>query len=88
MENQGEPRVAFLSIEQAAHYTGLSQSMLNKPRVYGGGATFRKVGRRVTYAVGDGLTLKSLAAWEGRVASGVALMVATAVAVLAVVGNQ
>jgi hypothetical protein len=38
---------------QAAIYTGLTQSTLNKRRVYGGGPRFIKAGRRVVYDVQD-----------------------------------
>lgn len=34
---------------QAAEYTGLSESTLNKLRVFGGGPTYIKAGRRVVY---------------------------------------
>lgn len=38
-----------LSVEAAAHYTGISASTLNKLRVFGGGPVFLKLGRRVVY---------------------------------------
>jgi predicted DNA-binding transcriptional regulator AlpA len=38
-----------LSVRQAADYIGLSESFLNKRRVYGGGPLYIKVGRRVVY---------------------------------------
>ena len=37
------------SVRQAADYVGLSQSFLNKRRVYGGGPLYLKVGKRVVY---------------------------------------
>ena len=42
-----------LSVEAAAHYTGISASTLNKLRVFGGGPVFLKLGRRVAYDVAD-----------------------------------
>lgn len=39
----------WLSVEEAAAYTGQSRSKLNKLRVTGGGALFSKVGGRVVY---------------------------------------
>ena len=36
-----------LSVREAAQYLGLSASTLNKLRVFGGGPTFLKLGRRV-----------------------------------------
>jgi predicted DNA-binding transcriptional regulator AlpA len=38
-----------LSVPEAADYIGLSESFLNKRRVYGGGPLYIKVGRRVVY---------------------------------------
>jgi predicted DNA-binding transcriptional regulator AlpA len=42
-----------LSVAEAAAYLGLSVSKLNKLRVYGGGPSFFKLGRRVAYDTGD-----------------------------------
>lgn len=42
-----------LGVEDAAAYTGLSVSTLNKLRVFGGGPVFLKLGRRVAYDVAD-----------------------------------
>lgn len=42
-----------LGVEDAAKYTGLSVSTLNKLRVFGGGPVFLKLGRRVAYDVAD-----------------------------------
>jgi hypothetical protein len=38
-----------LNVVQAAGYTGLSKSSLDKMRVYGGGPLYIKVGARVVY---------------------------------------
>ena len=38
-----------LNVIEAADYTGLSKSYLNKQRVYGGGPLYIKCGRRVVY---------------------------------------
>jgi len=46
-----------MNVEEAAKFTGLSKSSLDKLRVYGGGPVFVKIGRRVIYREGD------LAAW-------------------------
>lgn len=53
-----KPR-AYLSNEEAAAYLKLSPRTLEKQRVVGGGPRFRKLGRRVVYAVTD------LDAWVG-----------------------
>jgi hypothetical protein len=45
--------VSRLSIEEAATYTRLSASTLNKLRVYGGGPRYLKLGQRVVYVVDD-----------------------------------
>jgi predicted DNA-binding transcriptional regulator AlpA len=50
---------ARLSVEEAATYTGLSASTLNKLRVYGGGPAYLKLGQRVVYVSDD------LDAWLG-----------------------
>jgi predicted DNA-binding transcriptional regulator AlpA len=42
-----------LCVQDAATYIGLSVSTLNKLRVFGGGPTFLKLGRRVAYGVAD-----------------------------------
>ena len=43
----------FLSNAQAAEYLTLSPRTLEKLRVVGGGPLYRKLGRRVIYAVSD-----------------------------------
>lgn len=42
-----------LNVAQAAEYTGLSVSFLNKRRVYGGGPLYIKVGKRIVYDSAD-----------------------------------
>lgn len=42
-----------LTVDDAAAYTGLSVSTLNKLRVLGGGPVFLKLGRRVAYDRSD-----------------------------------
>ncbi len=42
-----------MAVEAAAAYVGLSASTLNKLRVFGGGPTFLKLGRRVVYDARD-----------------------------------
>lgn len=42
-----------LDTKKAAAYVDLSESTLNKKRVYGGGPKFLKLGRRVTYDTDD-----------------------------------
>ena len=37
------------SVEDAARFIGVSVSVLNKLRVYGGGPAYLKIGRRVLY---------------------------------------
>jgi predicted DNA-binding transcriptional regulator AlpA len=44
-----DSRSERLPVEQAAIYTGLSVSTLNKLRVFGGGPEYLKLGRRVLY---------------------------------------
>jgi predicted DNA-binding transcriptional regulator AlpA len=39
----------MLNVEQAAEYTGLSKSSLDKLRIFGGGPLYIKVGARVVY---------------------------------------
>jgi predicted DNA-binding transcriptional regulator AlpA len=41
------------TVEAAARYAGLSASTLNKLRVYGGGPSYLKLGRRVVYDRND-----------------------------------
>lgn len=57
----GEPAhpLVYLSNDEAAAYLTLSPRTLEKQRVIGGGPRFRKLGRRVVYAVAD------LEAWVG-----------------------
>ena len=42
-----------LNVMEAADYTGISVSTLNKLRVFGGGSVYTKVGRRVVYEAVD-----------------------------------
>lgn len=42
-----------LRVPQAAEYLGISESLLNKFRCYGGGPTFAKIGRTVIYTTTD-----------------------------------
>ena len=42
-----------LAVDEAAAYTGLSASTLNKLRVFGGGPAFLKLGARVAYDTRD-----------------------------------
>ena len=46
-----------MNVVEAAAFVGVSISMLNKLRVYGGGPVFLKIGRRVAYDPSD------LSAW-------------------------
>jgi hypothetical protein len=39
----------MLNVKQAAEYTGLSKSSLDKLRIFGGGPLYIKVGARVVY---------------------------------------
>jgi excisionase family DNA binding protein len=45
------PHINFerLSVTEAASYVGLSASTINKLRVFGGGPSFLKLGKRVVY---------------------------------------
>jgi excisionase family DNA binding protein len=43
----------YLSVEEAARYCRVSASTFNKLRLYGGGAPFLKIGRRVLYDLAD-----------------------------------
>lgn len=45
--------LAYLTNDEAAAYLKLSPRTLEKQRVIGGGPRFRKLGRRVVYAVDD-----------------------------------
>jgi predicted DNA-binding transcriptional regulator AlpA len=42
-----------LRVPQAAEYLGISKSLLDKFRCYGGGPTFAKIGRSVIYTTAD-----------------------------------
>lgn len=42
-----------LSVQEAAAHVGVSKSMLNKLRCFGGGPPFLKLGRRVVYDPND-----------------------------------
>lgn len=42
-----------LTVADASAYIGISQSTLNKLRVFGGGPVFLKLGRRVVYDPAD-----------------------------------
>jgi excisionase family DNA binding protein len=48
-----QPTPKYLHTESAAAYLGLSKSTLEKHRINGNGPAFRKLGRRVLYAIGD-----------------------------------
>jgi excisionase family DNA binding protein len=43
----------LLPVDDAARYLGLSASYLNKLRVFGGGPSYHKLGRRVLYRRDD-----------------------------------
>lgn len=43
----------LLNVAEAAAYTGISASTLNKLRVFGGGSVYTKCGRRVVYSAAD-----------------------------------
>lgn len=43
----------YISVGEAAQMLGLSTSLLNKARVYGGGPPYLKIGRRVLYEVAE-----------------------------------
>ena len=47
------PLGPFLTEREAAAYLTLSPSTLNRWRVIGGGPAFRRLGRRVAYAMAD-----------------------------------
>ena len=42
-----------LRTKEAANYTGLSSSLLEKLRVFGGGPAYLKIGRAVVYNTAD-----------------------------------
>lgn len=42
-----------LRVPRAAEYLGISKSLLDKLRCYGGGPTFAKIGRTVIYTTAD-----------------------------------
>lgn len=42
-----------LPVSEAARYTGLSKSTLDKLRISGGGPTYLQLGRRILYDVAD-----------------------------------
>jgi hypothetical protein len=46
-------RRLFLNNEEAARFLNLSPRTLEKHRVIGDGPRFRKLGRRIVYAIGD-----------------------------------
>ena len=52
----------YLRTPEAALYLGLSGRTLEKHRTYGTGPTYRKIGGRVLYAVGDLETWSSIGA--------------------------
>lgn len=45
--------MANLRVKQAAEYVGVSKSLLDKLRCYGGGPTFVKLGATVIYTTAD-----------------------------------
>lgn len=51
--HRGPEQSPFLTTEDAARYLALSPKTLEKFRVYGGGPTFRRHGRKVLYAKAD-----------------------------------
>lgn len=53
MSQISELKPRRLPVEEAATYTDLSASTLNKLRIYGGGPAYLKLGRRVAYDVRD-----------------------------------
>ena len=58
---EGSPMPArFLRTSEAGRFLGLSGRTLEKHRTYGTGPTYRKIGGRVVYAIGD------LQAWADR----------------------
>ncbi len=48
-----KPGPVYLDNKQAAYFLKISPRTLEKHRVKGGGPRFRKLGRRVVYAVAD-----------------------------------
>jgi predicted DNA-binding transcriptional regulator AlpA len=53
MSNQSEAPSRFLRTPEAGHFLGLSGRTLEKHRTYGTGPSYRKIGGRVVYALGD-----------------------------------
>ncbi len=53
MPEHGGPQRVVLKTPEAADYCGSSASTLEKLRIYGGGPTFSKLGRRVVYRAAD-----------------------------------
>lgn len=51
--DRNKPASVFLDNREAADFLKLSPRTLEKHRVTGGGPRFRKLGRRVVYAVAD-----------------------------------
>lgn len=45
--------MANMRVRQAAEYIGVSKSLLDKLRCYGGGPTYAKLGRSVVYSDAD-----------------------------------
>jgi hypothetical protein len=60
MYESGPMPPRLLRTTEAARFLGLSGRTLEKHRVYGTGPTYRKIGGRVVYAIGD------LQAWADR----------------------
>lgn len=52
-EREAREPQTFLNNQAAAAYLNLSPRTLEKQRVHGGGPRFRKLGRRVVYALSD-----------------------------------
>lgn len=53
-QNNLEPlNTPFMSVSEAAEYIGVSQSLLNKLRVEGGGPAYSKIARRIVYSAND-----------------------------------
>jgi predicted DNA-binding transcriptional regulator AlpA len=51
--NPNKPDPVYLDNKQAAYFLKVSPRTLEKHRVRGGGPRFRKLGRRVVYAMAD-----------------------------------
>lgn len=45
--------MAYLRVPQAAEYVGVSKSLLDKLRCYGGGPAYAKLGTTVVYQAAD-----------------------------------